>query len=197
MPSHGVWSNSSSRDSHLTSSGLQRLSQKVQIGTIQLYKCLNCQGEKSCRVRLRTLLRQPLQAGEDVKSLVITFCGGKEWRDCGAGGILWSIVSAALVAVARRIVEHGRDLLAVCREARLHALHGVIRCGARRGVWRRVVGHVSERCRCAECRGRRRRRACLLSERNGGGRSRRGGRVRCSIALIGAHRCAVIGPARG
>src|SRR6202048_3055215 len=31
--------------------------------TIQLYKCLNCQGEKSRRVRLCTLLRQPLKDG--------------------------------------------------------------------------------------------------------------------------------------
>src|SRR6202051_5298136 len=42
---------------------LKRLSQKVQIETIRLYKCLNCQDEKSCRVRLCTLLRQPLKDG--------------------------------------------------------------------------------------------------------------------------------------
>ena len=41
---------------------LKRLSQKVQIETIRLYKCLNCQDEKSRRVRLCTLLRQPLKA---------------------------------------------------------------------------------------------------------------------------------------
>ena len=42
---------------------LKRLSQKVQIETIQLYKCLNCQGEKSRRFGLCTLLRQPLKDG--------------------------------------------------------------------------------------------------------------------------------------
>jgi len=49
--------------SALSFPALKRLSQKVQIETIQLYKCLNCQGEKSRRVRLCTLLRQPLKDG--------------------------------------------------------------------------------------------------------------------------------------
>ncbi|WP_277048332.1 hypothetical protein, partial [Caballeronia mineralivorans] len=49
--------------------GLKRLSQKVRSETIQLYKCLNCQGEKSRRVRLCTLLRQPLKTEECAASL--------------------------------------------------------------------------------------------------------------------------------
>src|SRR5580704_11326961 len=54
--------------SALSFPALKRLSQKVQIETIQLYKCLNCQGEKSRRVRLCTLLRQPLQAEDEERS---------------------------------------------------------------------------------------------------------------------------------
>jgi hypothetical protein len=49
--------------------GLKRLSQKVQTKTIRFCKCLNSHGEEVRRVRLGTLLRQPLKTEECATSL--------------------------------------------------------------------------------------------------------------------------------